>query len=186
MDKPLSHVFKLLHGSVCHEECINDDFSAFPTLVAGFFFLIRSTNSGTGGRMKGAWNEEQEEELRRLFMENQENPESDQGKRSFPFVFFFRVACTTRKWKRDQGNYIKNLICLWVPSILFCVNWIEVKAIAGIQGIHVRCIVLLKLLGQSRFTYFSSIVKEHKLLYHRWKLFFGLIIMTIDLHFIRD
>lgn len=39
---------------------------------------IYGNNVGTGGRMKGAWNEEQEEELRRLFMENQENPESDQ------------------------------------------------------------------------------------------------------------
>lgn len=64
--------------------CINDDFSAFPALVVGAFlpFLLYS---GKGGGLKGAWNEEQEEELRRLFMENQENPESDQGKRSFAF-----------------------------------------------------------------------------------------------------
>lgn len=70
------------------KECINDDFSAFPALVAGVFSLpVYNKRSGTGGSVKGAWNEEQEEELRRLFMENQENPESDQGKRSFPFSF---------------------------------------------------------------------------------------------------
>lgn len=35
-------------------------------------------NIGNGGGVKGVWNEEQEEELRRLFMENQENPQNDQ------------------------------------------------------------------------------------------------------------
>ncbi|XP_065094550.1 protein timeless homolog [Ochlerotatus camptorhynchus] len=39
---------------------------------------IYGNNIGNGGGVKGVWNEEQEEELRRLFMENQENPESDQ------------------------------------------------------------------------------------------------------------
>ncbi|XP_062536634.1 protein timeless homolog isoform X2 [Armigeres subalbatus] len=39
---------------------------------------VYGNSVGTGGGVKGAWNEEQEEELRRLFMENQENPESDQ------------------------------------------------------------------------------------------------------------
>ena len=29
---------------------------------------------------KGVWSEEQEEELRRLYMENQSNPQTDQGK----------------------------------------------------------------------------------------------------------
>ncbi|XP_055616681.1 protein timeless homolog [Toxorhynchites rutilus septentrionalis] len=40
---------------------------------------IYGNSIGTGGGgIKGAWSEEQEEELRRLYMENQENPESDQ------------------------------------------------------------------------------------------------------------
>ena len=35
---------------------------------------------------KGVWSEEQEEELRRLYMENQSNPETDQGKTE-PYCF---------------------------------------------------------------------------------------------------
>lgn len=110
----------------------------------GFSLPVYNKRSGTSGGVKGAWNEEQEEELRRLFMENQENPESDQGKRSFPFSFssFWNCMCA-RKWKRDQGNYIKKILSVCeFPVFLFGVNWIEVKAIASIRGIHVRCIVL--------------------------------------------
>lgn len=60
-------------------------------------FLFRFPfGSGTGGGIKAAWSEEQEEELRRLYMENQENPESDQGKKSF--VWFYRV----KKWRQVQ------------------------------------------------------------------------------------
>lgn len=39
---------------------------------------IYGNSVGVGGGAKGAWSEEQEEELRRLYMENQANPESDQ------------------------------------------------------------------------------------------------------------
>ncbi|XP_058811331.1 protein timeless homolog [Topomyia yanbarensis] len=39
---------------------------------------IYGNSVGTGGGIKGAWNEAQEDELRRLYMENQENPATDQ------------------------------------------------------------------------------------------------------------
>ncbi|XP_055604879.1 protein timeless homolog [Uranotaenia lowii] len=39
---------------------------------------IYGNSVGTGGGAKAAWSEEQEEELRRLYMENQQSPETDQ------------------------------------------------------------------------------------------------------------
>lgn len=40
---------------------------------------------------KVKWTEEQEEELRQLFLENQNNPETDDGKHFFSFSYFFPV-----------------------------------------------------------------------------------------------
>lgn len=45
-----------------------------------------SAHSGAGNK-KARWTEQEEEELRRLFMENQANPETDEGKRYFSFTF---------------------------------------------------------------------------------------------------
>lgn len=40
-------------------------------------FILYSAHSG--GNKKATWTEQEEEELRRLFMENQANPETDEG-----------------------------------------------------------------------------------------------------------
>lgn len=51
------------------------------------------SNSGT----KASWTEEQEDELRHLFLENQNNPETDQGKHFFysSTSLFFAILVTS-------------------------------------------------------------------------------------------
>lgn len=69
----------------------------------------------SGGNKKATWTEQEEEELGRLFMENQANPETDEGKwySVFTSLYFFLGFSLLNIFI----NVLVNLFCVVIDFV---------------------------------------------------------------------